>query len=291
MAIFKISDKSVKRCLIKDDGFGDEFNLRDFFAANLEELLGIRFIDKEYQILEGRIDTLGLDENNSPVIIEYKWRENEEILSQGLFYYNWLLKNKKHFELLVENKLGKNTKVNWDQPRVILIAQGFSRYTTGAVQQEKHIELVIYNYYEPDILHLETIYSPQEQKQIKKRVGQTEEGREYNLDYYLQSTSKEIQSKFNQIRTKVLELPEVIEKAQQKSGVTYRTTKSFVRFEFRPTWIQVLLRDPKYKSDTRKLVKDVTSNEWGYRGLIKLTPDSDIDYIFALIKQSHESTL
>lgn len=78
MAIFKINKDKVIRCSIKDNGFGDEFALRDFFAQNLEELLGIRFIEKEYPIQEGRIDTLGIDENNSPVIIEYKWKENEE---------------------------------------------------------------------------------------------------------------------------------------------------------------------------------------------------------------------
>ena len=95
MAIFKIDKNKVTKCSIKDDGFGSEFGLRDFFADNLDDLLGVRFIEKEFPILEGRIDTLGLDENNSPVIIEYKWKENDEVLAQGLFYYNWLLKNKK----------------------------------------------------------------------------------------------------------------------------------------------------------------------------------------------------
>src|SRR3989337_107369 len=127
MAIFKIQQNKVTQCSIKEDGLGDEFALRDFFADNLEELLGIRFIEKEYPIQEGRIDTLGLDENNSPVIIEYKWKENEEVLAQGLFYFNWLMKNKKHFELLVDKKLSGNTKVNWEQPRIVLIAQGFGR--------------------------------------------------------------------------------------------------------------------------------------------------------------------
>ena len=70
---------------MKSNGFGDEFHLRDLFANNLEELIGVRFIAKEYSTPDGRIDTLGLDENNSPVIIEYKWKENEEVLAQGLF--------------------------------------------------------------------------------------------------------------------------------------------------------------------------------------------------------------
>ena len=290
MAIFKISTNKVIKFRIKDGGFGNEFSLRDFFANNLEELLGIRFIEKEYPIQEGRIDTLGLDENNSPVIIEYKWKENEEVLAQGLFYYNWLIKNKKYFQLLVDKKLGKNIKVNWEQPRIILVAQGFGRYIQGAVEQEKHIELLSYHYYEPNILHLESIYTPPALKSSRKRVSR-DDGVEYNLNYHLNTTSKSIQKKFKILREKILQLPDIEEKEAQKSGITYRTTKSFVRFEFRPTWIQVLLHNPKYKGDTKKLVKDVTSNEWGYKGLIKFTSETDIDYLFEFINQSYESTL
>jgi len=290
MAIFRINKNKVVKSRIKDDGFGDEFSLRDFFADNLEELLGIRFIEKEYPIQEGRIDTLGLDENNSPVIIEYKWKENEEVLAQGLFYYNWLIKNRKHFELLVDKKLGKNIKVNWDQPRIVLVAQGFGRYIQGAVEQEKNIELLSYHYYNPDILHLESVYTPPTLKLSRKRTAR-EEGVEYSLDYHLNTTSKQMQKKFKILREKILQLPDIEEKETQKSGVTYSTTKSFVRFEFRPTWIQVLLRDPKYKADTQKLVKDVTSNEWGYKGLVKFTSETDVEYLFSLINQSYESTL
>lgn len=290
MAIFKINKNKVSKFSIKDGGFGDEFGLRDFFADNLEVLLGVRFIEKEYQIQEGRIDTLGLDENNAPVIFEYKWKENEEVLAQGLFYYNWLIKNKKHFELLVENRLGKNIRVNWEQPRVILVAQGFGRYIQGAVEQEKHIELLSYHHYEPDILHLESIYTPPEVKN-SRRVATKEVGAEYNLDYHLKITSDLMQKKFQTLRERLLQLPEVEEKENQKSGISYRTTKSFARFEFRPTWIMVLLRDPKYKADTKEIVKDVTSNEWGYKGMVKMTPETDLDYLFQFVKQSHESTL
>jgi len=290
MAIFRINKKKVTKSKIKDDGLGDEFALRDFFADNLEELLGIRFIEKEYPIQEGRIDTLGLDENNSPVIIEYKWKENEEVLAQGLFYYNWLLKNKKHFELLVDKRLGENIQVNWDQPRVVLVAQGFGRYIQGAVEQEKHIELLSYHYYEPDILHLENIYTPPTLKSASRSAA-LDEGVEYTLGHHLNKTSPQMQKKFKIIREKILQMADVEEKDTLKTGIAYRTTKSFSHFGFKPTWIHVLLRDPKYTSDTKKLIRDVTSHEWGYKGLVKFTPETDVDYLFGLIKQSYESTL
>lgn len=93
------------------------------------------------------------------------------------------------------------------------------------------------------------------------------------------------------LRDKILELPSVEEKDGQKSGITYRTTKSFARFEYRKTWIQLLLRDASYPEDTQKIIKDVTTHEWGYKGMVKLTPESDADYIFSLIRASYNSTL
>ena len=90
MPIYKIEKQKVRQLGLKKVGFGNEFALRDFFADNLEDILGVRFLEKEYQITDGRIDTLGIDENDSPVIIEYKWKENEE---GECWYYHRLYYN------------------------------------------------------------------------------------------------------------------------------------------------------------------------------------------------------
>lgn len=293
MPIFKIHNSKASQVSVKEDGFGNEAELRDLFAENLDEILGVRFLEKEYPTTDGRIDTLGIDENNSPVIIEYKWKDNEEVLSQGLFYFNWLMKNKKHFELLVDKKLGGGLEVNWEQPRVILIAQGFSRYILGAVQQQDNVELKTYTYYAPDILQVEDVYTPSAVKVSphKKKATVAKDEPEYTLEHHLNITSPEMQKMTNLLRSKILELAGISEHFG-KSGIYYRSsTKSFARLEFRPTWVQLLLRDPQYKIDSKELVKDVTSNKWGYRGMVKFTPESDVDYIFNLVKQSYESTL
>ena len=298
MSIYKIEKQKVQQLGLKKEGFGKEFALRDFFAENLEDILDVRFLENEYQITEGRIDTLGIDENNSHVIIEYKWKENEDILSQGLFYLQWLVKNKKHFNLLVKSKLGNEVDVSWDKPRVILIAQGFSRYIKSAVQMVDNVELKAYTLYEGNILHIENIYSPFVEKVKAEKVEKATvkedvkiETTDYNLKYHLNQTSSEVQSKFLTLRDMILKLPSVEERCGQKSGITYATTKSFTRFEFRGTWIQVLLRDPSYPEDTNILVKDVTTHRWGYKGMIKFTLESDIDYLFALLEASYNSTL
>jgi len=292
MPIFKIEKSKAVQVSVKGNGFGSEFELRDFFAENLEEILGVRFLEKEYQTTDGRIDTLGIDENDSPVIIEYKWKENEEVLAQGLFYFDWLMKNKKHFELLVKNHFGQNAEINWEQPRIILIARGFSRYIKAAVQRVGNVELKTYTLYDSDILHIENEYSPiPEKAHTAKKEDKQSEKTEYNLDYHLNITSPAMKKSFNELRDMILQLPSVEEKIGQKTGITYRTNKSFVRFEFRKDFIVVLLRDSKYPGDLKSQVKDITEHEWGYKGLFKFTAVADLNYLFSLVKASYDSTL
>ena len=66
-----------------------EKTLQSLMEHHLETFLGVRFLQSEYSTGKthaGRIDTLGIDENNSPVIIEYKRSTNENVINQGLFY-------------------------------------------------------------------------------------------------------------------------------------------------------------------------------------------------------------
>ena len=42
---------------------------------------------------------------------------------------------------------------------------------------------------------------------------------------------------------------------------------------------------------TAGMVKDITSNEWGYLGVVKVTPEVDVNAVFALIEASYKSTL
>ena len=115
---------------------------------------------------------------------------------------------------------------------------------------------------------------------------------EYDLAHHFNrhNATEEIKSIFYKLQEKIKALPSVEEVVNQKIGITYRTTKSFTRFEFGKTVIDILLRDPKY-NDPQSMVDDVTSFGWGYKGRVKIKSLSDVDYVFDLIKQSYESTL
>ncbi len=93
MPIFQIKNSKANQVFLNLNHFNNEAELRDFFSENLEELLGMRFLAKEYPTTDGRIDTLAFDEDNSPVIIEYKWGQDNAIFVQGLFYFDWLKRN------------------------------------------------------------------------------------------------------------------------------------------------------------------------------------------------------
>src|SRR5436305_746218 len=71
--------------------------LQTLIENNLERLLAVRFVASEYttgKTHASRIDTLGLDENNCPVIIEYKRSIGENVINQGLLYLDWLMDHK-----------------------------------------------------------------------------------------------------------------------------------------------------------------------------------------------------
>ncbi|MDQ7862738.1 hypothetical protein RCO48_22060 [Peribacillus frigoritolerans] len=117
-----------------------EKSLQHIIERHLDTFLGVRFLDSEYSTGKrhaGRIDTLGIDENNSPVIIEYKRSINENVINQGLFYLNWLLDHKAEFELMVMRKYGQTVSdaIDWSSPRLLCIAGGFTKYDEHAVEQ------------------------------------------------------------------------------------------------------------------------------------------------------------
>lgn len=85
MALFTIKSSRVTKLTVKS--FSNEKALQRLFEANLEEILSITFVKTEHPTsFGGRIDTLGIDKTGSPVIIEYKKSQNDNVINQGLSY-------------------------------------------------------------------------------------------------------------------------------------------------------------------------------------------------------------
>jgi len=137
--------------------------LQTLIESNLDALFGIRFLASEYSTGKthaGRIDSLGLDENDCPVILEYKRSTGENVINQGLFYLDWLMDHQAEFKLLVMERLGQEaaSAIDWSAPRLVCVAADFTNYDGHAVQQiNRNIELVRYRRFGDDLLLFELV--------------------------------------------------------------------------------------------------------------------------------------
>src|SRR5919112_5665206 len=140
-----------------------EKSLQTLIEHNMETLFGVRFLASEYSTgikHGGRMDSLGIDENGNPVIFEYKRAVNDNVITQGLFYLDWLMDHRGDFELLVLKRLGPTVTVDWSNPRLVCVAGDFMRYDEHAIgQMNRSIELIRYRSYDDRLLALELVAS------------------------------------------------------------------------------------------------------------------------------------
>ena len=158
--LFSLNER-VKECTSSEVVLEKE--LQTLIGQNMETFFGVRFLKSEYAITNGRMDSIGIDENNSPVIFEYKRSQNENVINQGLFYLDWLLDHKADFKLLVIDKFGMEVaeNIDWSVPCVICVARDFTKYDMHAVNQmQRNIKLVSYRRYDNGMFLLEHLNTP-----------------------------------------------------------------------------------------------------------------------------------
>ena len=176
--LFQLKNQTASE--LQGEALDLEKPLQNLIESNLETLLGVQLLSTEYstgRVHGGRIDTLGLDENNCPVIIEYKRSVGENVINQGLFYLDWLMDHQAEFELLVMKQLNHKAAeaIDWTEPRLICIAGDFTKYDAHAVQQiDRNVDLVRYRLFGKDLLLFEqvnSIASGVKAKSTKSRKG------------------------------------------------------------------------------------------------------------------------
>ena len=241
-----------------------EKSLQVLFEANLEALLGIRFLATEHStgpVHGGRIDTLGLDEDNSPVIIEYKRSVNENVINQGLFYLDWLLDHRKEFQWMVMEHLGADAAnaVEWTAPRLICIAGDFTRYDEHAVKQiARNIELIRYRRFGDDLLMLELVHAPKTAKlpstktvkeskasgppeQVTEFVQETDPYLSQRMSYRLSQSSSELRDIYDAVYQFLVGLGDDVQVKELKLYTAFKRLKNFVCAEIYPQARTVML--------------------------------------------------
>lgn len=217
-----------------------EKSLQSQIESNLDTYLGVTFLATEYSTGSnhgGRIDTLGIDENGSPVIIEYKRATNENVVNQGLFYLDWLLDHKAEFELLVLKNIGneESENIDWYNPRLLCIAGDFTKYDEHAVKQmNRNIELIRYRKFGDDLLLLELVNVAEAKSGGAGSTASNSSGtkQEYKtVTDHLESANEELTDLYYALRDYMMNLGDDVQEKTLKYYFAYKRIKNFACVE------------------------------------------------------------
>ena len=286
--IFKIQGHIVNE--IKGTSVALEKSLQDLMEKNLEEILGIRFLATEYttgKTHSGRIDSLGIDENGCPVIIEYKRAMNENVINQGLFYLDWLMDHQAEFKLLVLEKLGEKEEIDWSAPRLLCIAGDFTKYDEHAVQQiNRNIELIRYRKFGEDLLLLDLVNASSAQNGPSIRGVKT-------VSDYLDKADKDQKDRFEALKDFLIGLGDDVQMKTLKHYFAFKRIKNFACVEIHTQTKQILVY-VKVDPDSITLEKGFTrdmKNIWHFGSgdlEITISSDTDLDKAKDLLIKSYE---
>jgi len=271
--------------------------LQTFIEANLEALLGIRLIATEYSTGKthaGRIDTLGFDEDASPVIIEYKRSTGENIINQGLFYLDWLMDHQAEFKLRVLDLLGKATAdaIDWTAPRLICIAADFTKYDAHAVQQmNRNIELIRYRQFGKDLLLLELVNAVAADTTIKKTKPSKNMGPDKTVADHFADMTPVLRALFESLAGYIMSLGDDVQRKDLKLYVAFKRLRNFATVVFQKNNLTVYLRlDPDRLPKDDPFIRDVRQiGHWGTGDVeLNLADSADLDRAKPLVFQAYE---
>jgi len=297
--IFRIDGPQAEE--LKGTSVALEKSLQTYMEQNLDTLLGISFLASEYATGKthgGRIDTLGIDENGFPVIIEYKRALNENVINQGLYYLDWLLDHKAEFELLYLKKLGTRADevIDWSGPRLLCIAGDFTKYDVHAVQQiNRNVELIRYRQFDRSLLLLDLVNVTSQNGDTAapppSSPGRKSGGKTFSDALALSET--DLQDRYEAVKAFCLALGDDVQVKITKFYAAFRRIKNFTSVEIRPQSGLLLLYlrlDPDTVTLEEGFTRDVRNiGHWGTGDLeIVIRSDADLERARPLIVRSYE---
>lgn len=245
-----------------------EKSLQTLIEHNMETLFGVRFLASEYSIgikHGGRMDSLGIDENGNPVIFEYKRAVNENVITQGLFYLDWLMDHRGDFQLLVLERLGADVAVDWSNPRLVCVAGDFTKYDRYAVaQMNRSIELVRYRDYGGQLLALELVASTTANATAAGQPsgagsgnGTSGGGTSKTVSQYYDGAPQPLKDLYDSLEQYLVNLGDDVTKIVNKNYFAFRRLKNFACVEVHPQTKKLLVY-VKVNPDETTLEKDFT---------------------------------
>jgi len=300
--LFTINGESVTQ--LEGQSVALEKSLQTLIEKHLDVFLGIRFLATEYSTGKthgGRIDTLGIDENGCPCIIEYKRSSNENVINQGLFYLDWLLDHKGEFELLVLRKYGQEVadSIEWSSPRLLCIAGDFTKYDAHAVQQiNRNIELLRYLRFGEELLLFELVNAVQatdgDGEEPTVVGGKTKpKQKDKTVSEQLAQASQPLVDLYEALKATCIGFGDDVQMKTLKLYIAFKRLKNFVSVEVRAS-ANLLVVYVKVDPDTVELVEGFTRDvrnigHWGTGDLeITLRNRDDLEKAMPLLAKSYE---
>ena len=268
-----------------------EKELQNIIEKNMYDFFAVRFLDSEYRIDNGRMDSIGIDENNCPVIFEYKCHSNENVINQGLFYLNWLLEHKANFKLLVLEKLGQQiaNEIDWSMPRVICIASDFNKYDEEAIKQiNRNVSLIRYKKYDNDLLLFELL-NTNTVAPIEQDLTQKKQLEKTSLQQY-ENAPKKFKDMYDELKDFILSLGDDVSENTLKLYSAFKKIKNFATLEIYQTKILLNVKlNPDNFSLTESL-RDVREiGHWGCGDLqLILKSEKEVNLAKDLLQKAYD---
>jgi len=298
MPLFKKMDSELS--LLSAIQPDKEKDLQRLVEGNLQCVLDMHLLASEYRTSSGRIDTIAVDSEGAPVIIEYKRNKNDNVINQSLSYLKWLTAQQpEFFQMLMQMQLDKdvldNMRLDWKHPRVVCIAESFSQFDIDTVEiVPLRIELFKYRLYEGDLFSLESVSFNEMQKNLADAVHlvPVETVQSITMSIKEQSNASHlIRTLYDELRERIMSLDQYIIEKAGKRCISYRLTKNFAEVLVRRDRLVIDLRPIDYQ-DPRGMVERIAENYTvTMNRRVTLASASDLDYVFGLVEQSYKNVL
>jgi predicted transport protein len=294
MPLFQLSGASVKP--VEQKNFDSERVLQRLVESNLLTMFNCRMVATEFSTgaqHAGRIDTLGLSEDDNPVIIEYKKIESSDLINQSLFYLSWIQDHKGDFEIAARDALGNGVKVDWSDVRVLCIAPNFRKYDIFAVQvMGANIELWQYRLFGNGMLYMEEVFrksyasigaSPSEGKDpvmvaAGKKAALSRTTGVYTIEQHLAGGSPKTRDLAVALQEYMLGLDPAMEESPKKFYVAYKISQNIACLEIRKSKLLLYVKlEPKKLLISPKKSRDVTDIGHYGTGDLEMTIESSED--------------
>ena len=262
-----------------------EKELQTVIEQDMQIFFGVTFIKSELSITNGRIDSLGLDENFCPVIFEYKRSKNENVINQGLFYLDWLLDHKADFKLLVMETLGLDTanKIDWSLPQVICIASDFTKFDEHAVNQmQRNIKLVRYSKFGKDLILFEHLNAPNVKPVLDTDaadgIGRATTTQKTFLQMY-ETAPEKLKNIYLLIKDFILSFGDDVTENQLKLYVAFRKVRNIACVEMYASKVLIHLSiDPTSVELTKDFTRDMSNTGHYGTGNLQVTVKNEDDF-------------